>query len=147
MDHLAIMKKSWNLTSKVLSGEKTIETRWYKNKSAPWGRIHKGDAVYFKDTGCLVTVKATVSKVEQYSNLNNYITQKILSTHSTRDLGTTEISDEINAYTKNKKYCIIIHLIKPKKVEPPFDISKKGFGLMSAWIAVKSINEIKINTK
>jgi len=31
MQHIAIMKKSWRLTEKILAGEKTLETRWYKN--------------------------------------------------------------------------------------------------------------------
>lgn len=30
MEHVAIMKKSWGLTRKILSGEKTIESRWYR---------------------------------------------------------------------------------------------------------------------
>ena len=64
------MKKSWRLTQKILSGEKTIESRWYKNKSTPWDRINVGDTIYFKDSGEPVKLKAKVWKVLQYNNLN-----------------------------------------------------------------------------
>jgi len=37
MDHVAIMKKSWKLTEKILSGEEKIESRWYKSKYSPRG--------------------------------------------------------------------------------------------------------------
>ncbi|MBU4370146.1 hypothetical protein KKG58_05355 [Patescibacteria group bacterium] len=37
------MKKSWNLTEKILAGEKKIESRWYKSKCSPWGKIKEND--------------------------------------------------------------------------------------------------------
>ena len=48
MEHVAIMKKSWGLTEKILTGAKKIESRWYKNKHTPWNRIKSGEIVYFK---------------------------------------------------------------------------------------------------
>lgn len=68
--HIAIMRKSWGLTDKILSGEKKIESRWYLNRYVPWDRIKTGDTVYFKDSGEPVRIKATVSQVMQYDNLN-----------------------------------------------------------------------------
>lgn len=63
MDHVAIMKKSWGLTQKILSGQKKIESRWYKSKHSPWGKIEKGDIVYFKDSGEPISIKTGVEKV------------------------------------------------------------------------------------
>ncbi|MEI7477466.1 MAG: hypothetical protein WCJ81_02865 [bacterium] len=40
MDHVAIMKKSRKLIPKIVSGEKTIESRWYQTKRAPWNTVH-----------------------------------------------------------------------------------------------------------
>lgn len=70
MEHLAIMKKSWKLTEKILSGEKKIESRWYKSKRVPFGRISAGETVYFKDGGEPVTIKAEVEKVLQFSEFD-----------------------------------------------------------------------------
>lgn len=40
MHHLAILKKSWPLIPKILNKQKTIESRWYKVKCAPWNKIN-----------------------------------------------------------------------------------------------------------
>ena len=85
MEHLAIMRKSWGLLSKILSGEKTIESRWYKNKYAPWGKIQKGDTVYFKNTGEPVSVRAEVFDVLQFSNLTSNKVNEILGEYGSRD--------------------------------------------------------------
>ena len=68
MDHVAIMKKSWKLTDKIISGKKIIESRWYKNKYTPWDKIKRGDMVYFKNSGEPVAIKALVTKVLQFSD-------------------------------------------------------------------------------
>lgn len=51
---------------------------------------------------------------------------------------------EANERCKNKKYCMLIFLKSPKKIEP-FRINKKGFGMMIAWISVSKISDIKIS--
>jgi len=66
MEHVAILKKSWGFTKKILDGRKTVESRWYTTKKAPWDCIKEGDIVYFKDSGEPVTIKTTVAKVERY---------------------------------------------------------------------------------
>jgi len=140
MEHVAIMKKSWGLLPKILSGEKKIESRWYKNKYSPWDKIKQDDFVYFKDSGCPVSLKAEVEKVIQVSDLNSERVREILNKYGKED-GIEDISKFFELF-KDKKYCMLIFLRKPQKIEP-FDINKKGFGAMSAWITVENINQIK----
>lgn len=140
MDHLAIMRKSWGLLPKILSGEKTIESRWYKNKVSPWDRIKKGETVYFKDSGSPVTVSAEVSGVLQISDLNPLKAKEILVEYASR-AGIDDMGKYYEIF-KDKKYCLLIFLKNPKRVRP-FNVSKKGFGLMSAWISVENIDAIK----
>jgi ASC-1-like (ASCH) protein len=143
MDHLAIMKKNRWLTQRILTGQKTIETRRYMNKSAPWDKIKSGDTVYFKDSWSPVTVKATVSQIEQFADLDETKRQEILKKYSYADIWTATILPEILDYVKGKKYCIIIHLKKPQAVEP-FEVDKSWYGSMSAWISLPSIEKIRI---
>ena len=143
MDHVAIMRKSWELTEKILTGEKNIESRWYKTRHAPWNRIEKGDIVYFKDSGCPVTLKARVQKVLQFANLTPTRVQKLLQKYG-RDDGIEE--KDIPAFFtrfKDKKYCILVFLEHAKKVLP-FHINKKGFGAMASWITVGDIKLIMV---
>lgn len=72
MHHIAIMNPKV-LIDKILSGEKTIETRWYLNRRDPWNKIHTGDTVFFKDSGGLVRAKATVEKVLHFAKQTDLI--------------------------------------------------------------------------
>lgn len=142
MDHIAIMKKSWKFTDKILSGEKTIESRWYTAKYTPWDRIHSGDAVFFKDSGEPVTVQAEVVDVEQISELDKEGIKNILEKYW-ECLGIEKKNiPKFYEQFKDKKYCILIHLKNPRKIEP-FDIDKTGYVIMSAWIVVEDIKKIK----
>jgi len=143
MHHVAIMKKTWGLIPKILSGEKKIESRWYLFRHIPWNRIKVGDTVYFKNSGELVKVKAQVSKVLQFSDLTQDKVEEILIKYGKDDgLESEKINWFFNLF-KNKKYCLLIFLKNPTRIKP-FSINKTGFGMMSAWITVKNINKIKV---
>jgi ASC-1-like (ASCH) protein len=142
MDHVAIMKKSWGLTQKILSGEKKIESRWYKSKCSPWGKIEKGDSVYFKNSGEPVSIKTGIEKIISFSDLTPEKVRQILKKYGNDDgIGKNKIQEFFELF-KNKKYCLLIFLKNPKKIKP-FEINKKGFGTMSAWLTVKNIDRIR----
>jgi len=143
MQHIAIMKKSWGLTQKILDSSKTIESRWYMNRYPPWDKIKLGETVFFKDTGEPVTIKAEVEKVMQFSDLTPGKVKEIINQYGQADgLGIYDIPKFFDLF-KNKKYCILIFLKNPKKIKP-FDINKNGFGAMAAWICVDNIRKIRI---
>lgn len=146
MDHIAIMKPSWNLTKKIISGEKKIESRWYKSKYSPWDKINKGDFVYFKDSGKPVTIRSEVEKVIQFTDLNPNKVKEILDEYATLDgIETSEIQNFFEIF-KDKKYCILVFLKNSGKIKP-FEINKKGFGSMSSWLTVENVDSIKIFQK
>ena len=78
MEHLAILSKKGKFLNKILSGEKLIESRWYKFKRPPFGLISKGDIIYFKDSGKPVSAKAEVEKVITYKELNEEKIKQII---------------------------------------------------------------------
>ena len=143
MDHVTIMQKSWGLTEKIATGQKTIESRWYNVRYAPWGRIAPGDSIYFKNTGEPITIKAEVEKVLNFSNLTPEKVQTILD-HYSKELGLDE-SDILRFFEmfKHKRYCILIYLKDAHHIQP-FEIHKKGFGTMSSWLSIESIAKIKV---
>jgi ASC-1-like (ASCH) protein len=142
MHHIAIMKKSWNLTEKILDGRKTIESRWYLKKYAPWNRISRDDTIYFKDSGSKVTLKADVKKILQFENLTPLKVKGLLYKYGKEDgIKKSDITEYYERF-KDKKYCLLIFLKNVQKVTP-FEINKKGFGAMSAWISVENVQRIK----
>jgi len=142
MDHIAIMKKSWGLTEKILSGEKRIESRWYMNRSAPWDKIKKGDTVYFKNSGEPVMIRAEVERVLQFSGLTPRKVSDILDEYGELDgIGRVETEKFFRLF-RDKRYCVLVFLKDVGKTEP-FDIDKSGFGAMSAWITVDDVEKIR----
>ncbi len=143
MEHIAIMRKSWGLTQKILNGQKKIESRWYSVKCKPWDSIRENETVYFKDSGEPVGIKAEVSRVVQFADLTPNRVKEILDKYGDDDgLEKEKIPDFFERF-KDKKYCILIFLKNPQRVES-FEIDKAGFGAMSAWITVDSVSKIHV---
>ncbi len=146
MEHIAIMRKSWGLTRKILEGSKTIESRWFKSRHPPWGRIREGETVYFKDSGEPVSIKAEVEKVIQLSGLTPVKVSEILEKYGGDDgIKAAEIPRFYEMF-RDRKYCMLIFLRNPIKVEP-FKIDKSGFGAMCAWIVTESVEKMKSDSK
>lgn len=140
MEHLAILNKKLNLLPKILSGEKTIESRWYKFKRDPYNRIKENEIIYFKNSGEPVTVKSKVENVLFFENLDNKKIKYLLEVYGRR------IGVDVS-YLENlsgKRYCSLIFLKDVQQIEP-FDIDKTGYGNMAAWITLDSIEKIKKN--
>lgn len=107
----------------ILSGKKTIESRWSKNKSAPWGKVHPNDVIYFKQSGGMVLAKTEVEKVIGIENLDQKAVRWIARKYGLKE-----------EWGKDKKYCTLIFLKNPKKFSP-FRINKSGFGSAAAWLS------------
>ncbi|MBN2052803.1 hypothetical protein JW756_04840 [Candidatus Woesearchaeota archaeon] len=137
MDHVAILNENI-LLEKIISGEKSIESRWYMNRVQPWSNIHKGDTVYFKLSGKPVRAKATVQKVLQFE-LDYQKVSSILYKYG-KKIG-LDMGDAVDL--ENKKYCILVFLQNPEAIKH-FNIDKTGFGCSAAWLYVKNINNVKI---
>ena len=138
MDHIAILKKKW--LEKILDKRKTIESRWYTTRRAPWNTIVQSDILYFKTTGELVTATATVGRVFQFM-LSEKSPKDILLKYW-KEIGIAK--EEIVPWSKElqkKKYCILIELKNPKSI-PAFNINKKGYGNMNAWICIDDVKRI-----
>ncbi len=141
MDHIAIMNKKVCSIDDIVNGNKKIESRWYKNRIAPWNKINIGDRVFFKYSGENFTAKAKILKVLQFEKLDNEVFNKIIYMYTDSILLNNRKYDE---YYKSKNYCILVFLKDAQYIEKPFRISKKGFGISSAWLCVENINKIKI---
>lgn len=137
MDHLAILSAESKLLAKILSGEKTIESRWYRYPKTPYHNIKTGETVYFKESGKPVTVKAKVNRVLFFEDLEDNIIN-LLTEYGARIGVPLSYADRL----KDKRYCTLIFLEKVEKVSP-FQIDKTGYGNMTAWITVESIEEIR----
>ena len=141
MDHVAIMKKSWGLLPKILTGEKKIESRWYLTKCEAWGKVKPRDTVYFKDSGEPITVKAKAAKVLEFADLKP-VKVKVIIAKWGAGFGSQDL-EQFYQWAKEKNYCVLIFLENPEAVRP-FQVDKAGFGAARAWLTIKNIATIKI---
>lgn len=140
MDHVAILAKKGNFLRKIISGEKSIESRWTIPKITPYKKILSGDIIYFKESGVpYVIAKARAGEILFFANLNHSKIEEILAEFGAA-IGVDKSYFEIN---KHKKYCTLVYLLDVEKIEP-FEINKKGYGTGCAWLTVESINKIKM---
>ena len=127
MKHIAILKQPF--FNMVLSGEKTIESRWSVNKIAPYQKIKVGDELFIKQTGKPVTVKAKVKNVKFYE-LNTSLAENIKTQYG-KQIGIDKLKNwqEIS----KKKYCSLIWLGDVQEIEPIEVPRSNGNG----WIILK----------
>ena|SRR3989338_1522207 len=147
MDHVAIMNpmkrpnsKELGMIEKILSGEKTVESRWLKNHSAPWKKVNIDDTVYFKYAGEAITAKATARSVEYIESID----ENLLDTRLPLLAPLIGLDISILRPLVKEKMCgILIGLDRAESVAP-FTINKTGFGAMAAWITIESIEKIRL---
>jgi ASC-1-like (ASCH) protein len=141
MIHLAIFKKEWGMVEKILAGKKSVESRWFRTKKAPWGRVKKGERVYLKNSGDDVCGVAEVKRVVQHEDLSRKTVQELLRKYYRRlGIGESDL-EKFYDYYKNKRYCVLIFLKNPERINS-FAINKSGFGLMSSRICFDDVNQI-----
>jgi ASC-1-like (ASCH) protein len=140
MDHVAIMKKSWGLIPKILSGEKSIESRWYQTKRIPWDRVVTGDKIFFKNSGELIIAKAVVSEVIQFEIESIKNVENIIKKYGS---AICLVHNNPQMWERLPKYCVLMKLCNPELIKKPFHINKKGFGGSAAWLSVSDISKIK----
>ena len=127
MTHIAILRQPF--FDMVLSGEKTIESRWAMNRIAPYKKVEKGDVILLKETGKDVTATARVKEVAFYE-----LTPKIVEDIRVKfgkQIGTDKFEDWQS--TLHKKYCTLIWLEDVKKIESMKVPRSNGAG----WIVLK----------
>ncbi len=127
--HLAVFTKG--VGEKILSGEKTMESRFSSRKIPPFGAISSGDWVYIKTSGEDIIGQFRVQKVFFFDGLSDMDLKTI-----EKDYG-KEISAE-NSYweiKKNAKYGTLIFI---GEVDPfitaPIKFSKKD---LRGWVVLK----------
>lgn len=144
MHHVAILKKSRGLLPKIISGEKTIESRWYKVRTAPWDKISAGDIVYFKNSGEPVKVQSEVSKVLQFEKPNKKKLAEIIKKYGGNPGICLDLPfKSMMIWAQDRPYVILIFLKNIQSIKP-FNIDKTGYGSACAWLTTKNISRLKI---
>ncbi len=112
--HLVILKRFY--LDMILSGRKTIESRFLKTRRCFFDRLDAGDILFLKESSGPVCGKAKVAAVKKFENLQPSRIKKIKEQYNRSICGTEE-------YWKSKinsKYGILVRLADIEQIEPVY---------------------------
>jgi len=113
MEHIAILSHK-TLLDKILAGQKTVESRFSRLKSLPFGQVASGDLIYFKVSGGPVLGKAQVAQVKEYDDLTPARVNELARRYE-KELA---ISVDFLARKLESKYATLIFLEQVESCEP-----------------------------
>lgn len=131
--HLAIMHKP--VIEAVLSGKKTVETRFSKAKIVPFGAVSKGDLVYMKAPGEDIVGQFKVKKVFYFEGLTPEDVDKIFTDYR-KVIGVGDsVSDERYYQEKRESHFGTLVFIGESErfITSPIKIKKSD---MRGWVVI-----------
>ena len=132
--HLAIF--SPEAVKQILSGKKTIETRFSQKKIAPFGVVGKGDLVYMKPPGKDIVGRFTVKKVISIEGVDKEDFLEIQSKYgSLVSLGEQTLDKAFFDSRTSANYCTIIFIGNVEQfITSPIKIAKSD---LRGWMVLE----------
>ena len=142
MDHVVFLNKKFKGFDKIANGEKRAESRWASGKRSPYGKVNKGDRLFFKDTGNPVKLMAEVVDVMYFSKLETEEVRNVIQKYNDRVC----MSEEEIKTAVQKKNGSIVFFDNVKEITP-IEIDKSNYSSMADWIVVDDINMIGLDVR
>lgn len=133
--HLAIFTR--NAIKAIISGEKTVETRFSKKKIAPFGVVSVGDVVYMKPPGEELAGQFEVTKVISLEGIDEADWKWIKNEYGEKiSFGTVAEMKNYFKEHQNSRYATIIYIGKIEQfVTSPIKIEKKD---LRGWVVLEN---------
>lgn len=128
--HLVILKREY--INEILSGDKSIESRFMKRKGIPFGKISRGDKLFFKISAGPVCASGEVEKVKCVKNLTSEKIKQIRKQYGNLIGGTKEYWKTI----EEKRFCVLIWLKNTRPIAEK-KINKRD---RRAWVILSKSN-------
>lgn len=141
MDHVVYLDSKSTEFEKLLDGTKTMIIRGATGRKLPYGRVNKGDVLYFINNNAegLVKARAVVFSVHNSEKMNTEESIKLVKGNQKKLL----LSDTQFQKWAGKRYLVLIEIIEFKEVDY-FPIDKSNYGNMDDWLPVENIESVRI---
>lgn len=126
--HLAILQQPY--IDLILSGQKTIESRFSLNKILPYGAVKSGDVILMKESGGKVLGEFCVEKVDFYKNLTPQAAMQLMR----RFKAQLCLDDDFIQRKQNSRFATLMHITKSVRYPEPYDYPKRD---MRGWVILK----------
>jgi len=141
MDNIVYLDCKAKELDNLISGVKTMLIRGATGRKLPYGRVFKGDMLYFienKGDG-LVKAKAKVKDVFNSEQLTKTESEELVKQNQNRLL----LDSGLIKRFSGKRYIVLITTESFQKLDP-FKIDRSAYGNMDDWLPVEDINKVKI---
>lgn len=130
--HVAVVHRKY--AQLILDGKKAAELRLSKNRIAPFGRVTKGDTVYFKVASGSVCAKAQVEHVEQLEGLTPENMEALRARLDPIVLG----DDAYWSLKSSARFGTVIHLVRVEPCNEGPDYSReRAANPRAAWLVLE----------
>ena len=139
-DHVVYLDAKANEFESLVGKKKSMIIRGATGRKLPYGRVEKGDILYFINNNAEGKVKA---KAIVFSVLNSEKMEKDESISLVKkNQSKLQLTDKQFAKWAGKRYIVLIE-IKDFKEISPFEIDKYGYGNMDDWLPVGKVSDVK----
>jgi len=141
MDNVVYLDHKAKELDNLISGKKTMIIRGATGRKLPYGRVHKGDILYFienKGDG-LVKAKARVKDVFHSEQLTRTESEELVNHNQNRLL----LDSGMLKRFSGKRYLVLI-IIEDFEELVPFKIDRSQYSNMDDWLPVEDINKVII---
>ena len=140
MEHLVYTDKKAKVLSRILDGTKTMIIRGAAGRKLPYGRVFKGEELYFiENNGSgLIKAKATVTSVFNSEKMTVEESKLLVSQNQDK----LQLTDAQTKRWAGKKYLCLVEISKVEEIQPLILDRQRN---MDDWITVEDINSIVKN--
>ena len=125
--HIAILHEPY--LSRILNGEKTIESRWLKRRVAPYDHIRVGDIIYFKQASGPIVATAHAAEVWQFADLTPQQVDAILEQFGDE----LQLDPDFADRARDQRYAVLIRLADVQQLSEPLFFRQRG---RSGWVVL-----------
>lgn len=142
MDHVVYLDFKAKEFEHIKKGEKTMIIRGAMGRKLPYGRVNKGDLLYFIENNGegLIKGKAIVSDVVNSDQLTKEQSIEIVQQNQDQLL----LNKALEKRFAGKRYLVLITIKDFTEVEH-FKIDRSNYGNMDDWLPVENIENVKMN--
>ena len=132
--HLAIFSPEG--AEQILSGTKTVETRFSKNKIVPFGEVSVGDIVYMKVSGGDIIGQFLVKKVISIENIEQSDWDFMRKSYGKQiSLGSQELDEKFFNEKKESRFGTLLFIYRVEQfIVPPIKITKRD---QRGWMVIE----------
>ncbi len=141
MDHVVYLDAKAKELESLLSGKKTMIIRGATGRKLPYGRVSRGDVLYFINNNAEGVVKAKTKTKRVINSDKMSKEESVALVEGYQD----KLQLTVRQFKRwaGKRYIVLIEVEEVEQLVP-FPIDKSEYGNMDDWLPVEDIKSVRV---